>query len=102
MRDNNDQVVGIVEEKDATNEQRRITEINPALYVFSTDFLKKYLPKVKKSPVTGEYYVTHLVDLAIAHNETLAAVRGGNMNWRGVNTPQELQEAEEMLASMHG
>ncbi|CAN5142810.1 sugar phosphate nucleotidyltransferase [soil metagenome] len=94
------EVVAIVEEKDATDEQRKITEINPALYVFSRVFLEKYLPKVKKSPVTGEYYITHLIDIAIANNEALATVKGGKMNWRGVNTPQELQEAENMLAGV--
>ena len=42
IRDNNDKVIGIVEEKDATRRQRKITEINPACYVFEVEFLKKY------------------------------------------------------------
>ena len=97
IRDNNDKVIGIVEEKDATRRQRKITEINPACYVFEVEFLKKYLGKIKKSEVTGEYYLTSLIDIAIKNNEKLEAIRGGKIPWRGINTPEELKEAERLF-----
>lgn len=97
IRDSNDKITGIVEEKDATDAQRRINEVNPACYIFEVYFLKKYLKQVKKSPVSGEYYLTSLIDIAIKNNERLEGVRGGKILWRGINTPEELKEAERLF-----
>lgn len=102
IRDNNGKVIGIVEEKDATQAQRKITEINPACYIFEVSFLKKYLGKVKKSPVSGEYYLTSLIDIAIKNEEKLEAVRGEKIAWRGVNTLEELEEAEKLFLNKYG
>ncbi len=102
IRNNNGKVVRIVEEKDAIREQRKIQEINPACYIFEVSFLKKYLGKVKKSEVTGEYYLTSLIDIAIKNNEKLATVKGGKILWRGINTPEELKEAERLFLSQEG
>lgn len=90
----------IVEEKDATAEERKITEINPGCFLFKVDFLKKYLSMVDKSPATGEYYLTSLIDIALRHGEMVETVRGGKMMWRGVNTPEELEQAEQMLSQL--
>lgn len=97
IRSNNGKVIGIVEEKDATQAQRKIIEINPACYVFEVEFLKKYLGKVKKSPVSGEYYLTSLIDIAIKNNKKLETVKAGKIAWRGVNTPEELKEAQRLF-----
>lgn len=100
VRDEKGKILAIVEEKDATDEQRKITEINPGCFVFSVAFLRKYLPMVEKSPVTGEYYLTSLIDLAIQHGERVDTLRGGKMPWRGVNTKEELKEAERLYAQL--
>lgn len=97
IRDDDGKVAGVVEEKDATDAQRVINEINPACYVFEVSFLKKYLNRVEKSPISGEYYLTSLIDIAIKNKERIEAVAGGKILWRGINTPQELQEAEKLL-----
>lgn len=101
LRDEEKNLIKIIEEKDATEEQRKISEINTGLYVFSTSFLLKYLPLVKKSSVTGEYYIVSLVALALDHDEKMGTVTENNMQWRGVNTKEELAEAERLLATMH-
>lgn len=98
VRDENNKIVGIVEEKDANDEQRRIKEINPACYVFDVSFLKKYISKMKKSVVTGEYYLTELIELAVLNNEKIETVTFDNIAWRGVNTISELQEAEQLIS----
>lgn len=97
VRDEKGNLLAIVEEKDATLEQKAINEINPGCFVFRVDFLQKYLPKVEKSPVTGEYYLTSLIDLAILHGEKVRTVQGGKRKWRGVNTPEELIAAEKLI-----
>lgn len=100
IRDRSGKVLKIVEEKDATPEEREIKEINPACYVFSINFLKKYLSKVEKSPVSGEYYLVSLVEIAIKNKERIEAVKGGFISWRGVNTKEELEEAEKLYSQI--
>lgn len=97
IRDGKGQVIAIVEEKDATDSQRLIREINPACYVFSLTFLKKYLPYVTKSPTTGEYYLVSLIELAIKNKEKMGVVKGGGIIWRGVNTKEEFKEAQALF-----
>lgn len=101
VRDASDKVSAIVEEKDATPSERKIKEINPACYLFKVDFLKKYLKSVKKSPITGEYYLTSLVDIAIHKKEKLETLQAGNLPWRGVNTKEELAEAERLYKNAY-
>lgn len=98
IRDIDSKVAGVVEEKDATDAQRKITEINPACYIFEVSFLRQYLGQIKKSPVSGEYYLTSLIDIAIKNKEKLETVSGGRILWRGINTPQELEEAQKLFS----
>ncbi len=102
MRDSSGKVLAVVEEKDATDAERKINEINPACYIFKSDFLKKYLPKIKKSPVTGEFYLTRLIDIAIENKESIETMRAGFLPWRGVNTKEELEEAERLYREHNG
>lgn len=99
VRDADDRVVGIVEEKVATDEEKKITEINPGCFVFSRDFLNTYLDRIEKNEVSGEYYLTDLIDLAQKNKQKIHAVRGGDLAWRGVNTKEELEEAEKFFHS---
>lgn len=97
LRDKNNNVMGIIEEKDATQKQRQIHEVNTASYIFNRDFLDKYINKIPKSKVTGEYYLPVLTDIAIKNSEKVETVKLTNFKWRGVNTPEELQIAEKMI-----
>ncbi len=99
VRDENNAVIGIVEEKDATEEQKKITEINPACYIFSYDFLKKNIAEIPKSNITGEYYLTYLVEQAVSQGVTIATYTDDTVIWRGVNTPSELDTANQMFNS---
>ena len=97
LRKSSGHVVGIVEEKDATANQRKITEVNPGCYIFKVNFLKKYLRLVEKSPVTKEYYLTSLIDIGIKHQEKIETLPAGNLIWKGVNTHDELREADGLI-----
>jgi bifunctional UDP-N-acetylglucosamine pyrophosphorylase / glucosamine-1-phosphate N-acetyltransferase len=99
-RDEDGKIVGIIEDKDATPEQKRIKEINPGCYIFQVSFLRQYLNKVKKSPATGEYYLTSLVDIAIKNKKKIVVANAGNILWRGVNTLEELMEAERIFTNL--
>ncbi|HJY99052.1 MAG TPA: Mur ligase family protein [Patescibacteria group bacterium] len=98
IRDKDGEVEGIVEEKDATLEQRKIKEVNDGLYIFKKDWLKKNLPNVKKSSVTKEYYLVELIKTAIDQKEKVTAYKlPDDREWQGVNTPEELARAEEKM-----
>lgn len=100
VRDEKGNILSIVEEKDANEKERTIKEINPGCFVFSVDFLKKYLPQLPRSSVTGEYYLTSLIDMAIKHGEPVDTVQGGKMSWRGVNTKEDLALAENLYKGL--
>lgn len=99
VRDEYGNVVSVIEEKDADETVRKINEINPACYIFSMAFLRKYLPKIEKSPVTGEYYLTSLIEIAMQNKEKVETVQAGFIPWRGINTPEELAEAERLFSN---
>ncbi len=63
LRNDKDEVVGIVEHKDATDEQRAIKEINPAVYCFKGDVLKKALGELDNNNAQGEYYLTDVIGI---------------------------------------
>ena len=84
----NGNIISIVEEKDATDVEKMIREVNPACYIFKIAFLNKYLSRVQKSKITGEYYLTSLIHLAIENQEPVQAFRAGKIPWRGVNTKE--------------
>lgn len=97
IRDGRGNIADIVEEKDATVTQREIKEINPGCYMFKVNFLKKFLPKIKKSPVTCEYYLTSLINIGINNKEKVETLQAGKLAWRGINTLNELMEAEKLM-----
>lgn len=97
VRSKDGNIVAIVEERDANPRQRAIREVNGLGYVFSVAFLKKYLPKLAKSKITGEYYLTSLVELASKNKERIADFPAGKIPWQGINTEEDLKEAEKLL-----
>lgn len=58
LRDVQGDFVGIVEEKDATPDQRRVTEVNMSTYVFDAAELRLTLDKLTNDNQQGEYYIT--------------------------------------------
>ena len=98
VRDKSQKVLAIVEDKDASIDYKKIKEINPGCYMFTLDFLRKYIKTIKKSKITGEYYLTSLIDVAIKNNEKIETVRGGKLKWRGINTKEELEAAEKIFS----
>ena len=98
VRDGRGNLKGIIEEKDATDKERKIKEINDGLYVFDKKWLEKNLPKVEKSPVSGEYYIVELIKMAIDQGErTVAYTLPNSIEWQGINTPEQLAEAERKM-----
>lgn len=97
IRDNDNKLVSIIEDKDATDKQRLIKEINPGCYVFNVSFLKRNIKKLRKNKASGEYYLTGLIDIGIKNRDNIQVIKGGKLLWRGVNTPEELEEAQRLF-----
>jgi len=97
IRNEKGSVVAIVEEKDATREERKIKEINPACYIFRSDFLRNFIKRIPKSSVTGEYYLVSLIEIAFKNNKKIETLIKNSILWRGVNTREELALAEQLL-----
>lgn len=91
-------VQAIVEEAVATPEQLRIRELNISGYAFENRWVWDALREIRPSP-NGEYYLTDLVEIAVAEGRTVEAVRVREPDEAiGINTPGHLSEAEAFLA----
>jgi bifunctional UDP-N-acetylglucosamine pyrophosphorylase/glucosamine-1-phosphate N-acetyltransferase len=92
------QVIGIVEERDATLDQQRITEINTGVYVAQADPLFELLNEVKPDNAQGEYYLTDTVRLAVQKKIRVLAVTATDSNEAlGINTRADLAKAERII-----
>ncbi|TNF66632.1 MAG: UDP-N-acetylglucosamine diphosphorylase/glucosamine-1-phosphate N-acetyltransferase [Gammaproteobacteria bacterium] len=97
IRDENDRVMRIVEEKDATQKEREINEINTGIYYLSADLLHKWLPKLTNDNAQGEYYLTDIV--AMAQKDGIEIVTSQPYNHFeviGVNSRIELANLERI------
>ncbi len=89
-------IIGVVEEKNATEEQKKIKEINSGLYIFNKQFLQKYLPVIQVNSVSQEYYLTDLIEIAFKSNFKVGILRAGKLPWFGINTFADLEMAQKV------
>jgi bifunctional UDP-N-acetylglucosamine pyrophosphorylase/glucosamine-1-phosphate N-acetyltransferase len=85
----------IVEEKDATAEQREITEVNSGVYIFSGRELWPALLKLENKNRAGEYYLTDIVRLIKGKVETVAVPDADEI--LGINDRRQLARAERVM-----
>ncbi|HET9887768.1 MAG TPA: NTP transferase domain-containing protein [bacterium] len=98
VRDANGTFVGIVEEKDATEEQRRITEVNSSIYCFDARELGPSLDALTNHNAQGEYYLTDAIGILRSRGKIVQAVLAASPEEiLGVNTPDQLREVEDAL-----
>jgi bifunctional UDP-N-acetylglucosamine pyrophosphorylase/glucosamine-1-phosphate N-acetyltransferase len=100
VRDTSGAVERVVEEKDATRDERRLREVNAGIYMVDADFLFSQLKRVKSSNAQGEYYLPDLVPLAIREGWRVVAVQQSDpREVMGVNNRVELAEANAIMRS---
>lgn len=88
-------VVAIVEEKDATDAQKQITEINSGVYCVSNEILHKYLKNLDNNNAQGEYYLTDIVKMAVDDGIEIATVSPKyQFEIEGVNDRVQLAQLE--------
>ena len=97
LRGKDNEVVGIIEEAQATPDQLKIDELNVAVYCFQANWLWPALKKIKLSP-KGEYYLTDIVEVAVAEGKSVQAViLEDEEESLGINNRVHLAEAEKIL-----
>jgi len=93
LRNDEGDVDGIVEEKDATEKQREINEINSGILAFEAEFLTDALPRIRNDNSKGEYYLTDTVALAREAGLAVGAyVIDDVMQTEGANDRAQLAE----------
>jgi ribose-phosphate pyrophosphokinase len=98
VRDEKGNVKGIVENRDATPDQKKIDEINSGTYVFGPGKLFPALAQLRNNNAQEEYYLTDTIGKLSQSGQAVVAVRAPNAaEVLGINTPTELKNAEQML-----
>ncbi|BCK88908.1 bifunctional protein GlmU [Sideroxyarcus emersonii] len=97
VRDGQGDVQCIVEEKDATTEQRQIGEVNTGILLAPTAKLRTWLGKLGNNNAQGEYYLTDIVAMAVQQGVTVHTVHPAQ-NWEveGINNKQQLAALERV------
>ena len=95
VRGAKNQVEAIIEEKDATKEQKSINEVNSGILAIKSTFIKKLLPEIKNNNAAKEYYLTDIVSLSKKHGIKVQPLLLEDPDEAlGANTPLELQDLE--------
>jgi bifunctional UDP-N-acetylglucosamine pyrophosphorylase/glucosamine-1-phosphate N-acetyltransferase len=98
LRDANGALTGIVEEKDATEAQRQVCEVNAGVYVASAPFLFAALSGVGNNNRQGEYYLPDIVVIGLNQGKTIATVTVDDVReTMGINSREELASMEKNL-----
>lgn len=97
LRDGEGSVIEVVEEADATDTQRAVTEINAGMYVFDASVLRRDLAAITPDNAQGEYYLPDLVAAAARRGDRLVAMTAPADRVAGVNNHVHLAEAANVL-----
>lgn len=96
----NGKVTGIVEHKDATDEQRQIQEINTGILIANGADMKRWLAKLTNNNAQGEYYITDIIALAYQEGREIVAVHPQRLSEvEGVNNRLQLSRLERVYQS---
>ncbi len=97
LRSDSGAVTGIVEEKDASQEQKAVREINTGILAAPAGSLRKWIAALRNDNAQGEYYLTDIIALAVADGVSVTTCNPQH-EWEilGVNSKQQLAELERI------
>ena len=98
LRNAEGNVLGIVEEKDATDAQRKIKEINSGSYCFDTALLRAAISNLKNENAAGEYYLTDTLAILLENGYEVGAFKIPDITeLMGINNMYQLSQAEKIM-----
>ena len=96
--DENGNLTKIVEQKDATEDERKIDIVNTGVYVFDNELLFKYLNELKPNNKAGEYYLTDLIEIFKNHGYRVGvSIMQGDEEMLGINDRVQLSYATKLM-----
>jgi bifunctional UDP-N-acetylglucosamine pyrophosphorylase/glucosamine-1-phosphate N-acetyltransferase len=98
VRDRHQQVLKIVEHKDADESIRAIREINTGIMAVKARHLQQWLDRLENNNVQGEYYLTDIIEMSVSdHVNVVATTTDDEIEVTGINDKIQLQEMERAL-----
>lgn len=97
VRDSSGIVTDVIEERDATDEQKKIREVCTSFYCFSLEALQKYLPTLTNQNAQGEYYLTDIVSVMSQNGEQVVCIEFDPTVLQGVNDRAQLAEVTDAI-----
>ena len=98
LRDAKGQVTGIVEEKDATAEQKQIHEINTGIYCAQLPLMFELLATLSNNNAQGEYYLTDILTKCQAQGKLICGIKTQDFDMvMGINSRKQMSVAEGIM-----
>jgi bifunctional UDP-N-acetylglucosamine pyrophosphorylase/glucosamine-1-phosphate N-acetyltransferase len=98
VRDENGNLVKIVEQRDASDREKEIREINSGMYVFSSGELGETINLLSNDNDQGEYYLTDLIEIMISKGYRVGTYKAEDSDEvLGVNDPAQLRQVSAVL-----
>ena len=95
IRDSNNSILSIVEQKDASKDELQVREINTGIMAIRGSILKKYLKELEPNNSQGELYLTDIVEKAVKDNVNIASfICESVAEVMGINDKNQLSQAE--------
>jgi bifunctional UDP-N-acetylglucosamine pyrophosphorylase/glucosamine-1-phosphate N-acetyltransferase len=100
VRDTDGRVCRIVEEREATAEERTVREVNTGILACRGAELKRWLSRLRNDNAKGEYYLTDIIGMAADEGHTIAvSTAADHREVLGINTQSQLAVAERIFQS---
>jgi UDP-N-acetylglucosamine diphosphorylase/glucosamine-1-phosphate N-acetyltransferase len=98
MLKNKQHVSKIVEEADATEEQKKIKIINTGTYCVNNEYLQEFLKKIKTSNAQEEFYLTDIIEIGDKAGKVVGVMIGDDPEeFIGINTREDLMRVEDIM-----
>ena len=97
LRDENDNIIKIIEAKDANNLEKKIVECNSGIYVIRTNILKQYIYEIKNQNIQHEFYFTDMIEILANKKLRVSSCTLECDFYNSVNTLTELEILEKKI-----
>jgi bifunctional UDP-N-acetylglucosamine pyrophosphorylase/glucosamine-1-phosphate N-acetyltransferase len=91
------QVQAIVEQKDASEDELKVTSVNAGIYAFSKSVIEKYIPMLDNNNAQEEYYLTDVIAMAKKDSLFIAPLLVDEEHFKGINSKKDLADAEVIM-----